>query len=141
MGKVNIPPHAGATQQSVPRDIIVHPNKEVVDVDVLEHGSRAVVHLGIRARRDDKVLAGGVLGQVEVGKELVLFSGAELEDVSSHPQSPLGAVGAGKVELAIATVESHEVSRTLARPIIKHRGPVLPVVHSREGELRPKRSV
>lgn len=70
----------------------MHPHKEIIHVDVSEHEVGAVVHLSICAGGNDIVLAGGVLCQVKVGKELVLLTVGELEDVSSRSQSPFSAV-------------------------------------------------
>lgn len=71
----------------------MHPHKEIIHIDVSEHGVGAVVHLSICAGSNNIVPARGVLCQVKVSKKLVLLTGGELEDVSSRSQSPFSAVG------------------------------------------------
>lgn len=108
--KVNIPPDVGTSEKRVSRCIIMHPDKKVIDTGVSEHRSGAIVHLGIRSSGNDEIPAGGIFRQIEIGKELVVFSGVELEDVFPDLQLSFRAVGSSKVEFAITTVVSHKVA-------------------------------
>lgn len=108
--KVNIPPDVGTSEKRISRRIIMHPDEQVIDAGVSEHRSGAIVHLGIRSSGNDEIPAGGIFRQVEIGKELVAFSGAELEDIFPDLQLSFGAVGSSKAEFAITTVVSHEVA-------------------------------
>lgn len=140
MCKVYIPPDVGASKERVSRHVIMHPDKKVIDTGVSEHRSAAVVHLGIRSSGNDKIPTGGIFCQIEIGKELVVFSGAQLEDVFPDAQLSFRAVGSSKVEFAIPAVVSHKVARAPTSLIVKHSWPVLSVIHSGERELRAERS-
>lgn len=70
----------------------MHPHKEIIHVDVSEHGIGAIVHLSICACSNNIVLDRGVLCQVKVGKKLVLLTGGKLEDVSSCSQLSFSAI-------------------------------------------------
>lgn len=119
----------------------MHPHKEIIHVDVSEHGVGAVVHLGVCPSSNNIVLARGVLCQVEVGKKLVLLAGGELEDISSRSQSPFSAIASRETKLALPAAESHEVAFAFTRPVVKYGGPVLSVIHPRERELWSQRSL
>lgn len=108
----------------------MHPHKEIIHIDVSEHGVGAIVHLSIRARSNNVVLARDVLCQVKIGKKFVLLTGSELEDVSSCFHLPFSAVEPGEAKFALPTVESHEVAFTSTCPVVKYRRPVLSVIHS-----------
>lgn len=108
----------------------MHPHKEIIHIDVSEHGVGAIVHLSIRASSNNVVLARDVLCQVKIGKKFVLLTGSELEDVSSYFHLPFSAVEPREAKFALPTAESHEVAFTSTRPVVEHRGPVLSVIHS-----------
>lgn len=86
VGEVDVRPHVPRPpQEGVPGHVVVHPDEQVVGVDVGEHGVLTVfAHLLPCCRGDHIVRADGVLGQVEVGDELLLLGGGQGHDVPSH---------------------------------------------------------
>lgn len=77
VGEVDVRPNvARPPQQGIPGHVVVHPHEEVIGVDVGEHGVLSVLaHLAPPRCGDHVVPADGVLGQVEVGDELLLLGG------------------------------------------------------------------
>lgn len=119
MSKVNVCPNVPWTsQERIPRHVIVHPNKQVVGVDVREHGPLPVLpHLCSCGCRDHVVGTSGVLGQVEVRDEFLLLGHRQREDVPPHWLSVFSTVWTPVTKLTFATVKASIVSSTTAGPV------------------------
>lgn len=119
VSKVNVSPYVPWTsQQRVPGHVIMHPNKQVVGINVREHRPLPILpHLCSRGCGDHIVGTDGVLGQAEVRDEFLLLGCWQTEDVPPHRFSVLGAVWAPVTKLTFTTVKASVVSSATACPV------------------------
>lgn len=135
MSKVYVLPHNFPFKESIPGGVVMQPHEEVINTDIGKERVRAIVHLLVRAGSNDKLLAGGVLGQVEIGNELVFLCRGQLEELLSNHRTPFSAVGASVAKLALTAIIAHEVALTLAGPVVEDHGPVFSVIYAGKREL------
>lgn len=119
VSKVNVRPYIPWTsQERIPGHIIMHPNKQVIGVNVREHWPLPILpHLCSCGCRDHIVCTYGVLGQVEVRDEFLLLSCWQSENVPPHRFSVFGAIWAPVTKLTFTTVKAPVVSSATACPV------------------------
>lgn len=119
VGEVDVSPHISSpSQEGIPGHVVVHPHKQVIGVDVREHGVLTIfTHLCSCCCGDHIVTADGVLGQVEIRDEPLLLSVRQGQDVPAHWFSVFGTVWAPVTKPAVPTVKASIVSSAATRPV------------------------
>lgn len=131
MGKVNVSPDVPwPPQEGVSGDIVVYPDKQIVGVDVREHGVLTIFsHLCSCCCGDDIVRVDGVFSQVEVRDEFLLLCSWHGHDVPAHWFPVLSTVSTPVPKPAFSTVKPSIVSCTATRTVEESQRPALSVIN------------
>lgn len=115
----------------------MHPHKHVIHRHFGKHRVGSVLHLPVGSRHHNIVPANCLLGQVQVGHEFESFRPGQVKYIPPQRLSPLITVLTKVAKHAVPAVKTHKVVSTLACAVVENQGPLLSVVQSREGVLRP----